>query len=155
MCAVLSRPGGSSASTDRVKLLHDAFWLYADAAGQSWKIKIGLVPATGGAGITPPDLIRIDLTAADAEALAAVLTAAAEQSRGGGLRVGARSLIDTSDASGWLHVSPSTIRGWLSRGGPKGNPFPPPDRRYHGRSYWKRATIEAWRVRQEQSRRGS
>jgi len=155
VCAVLSRPGGSSASTDRVKLLHDAFWLYADAAGQSWKIKIGLVPATGGAGITPPDLIRIDLTGADAEALAAVLAAAAEQSRGGGLRVGARSLIDTSDASGWLHVSPSTIRGWLSRGGPKGNPFPPPDRRYHGRSYWKRATIEAWRVRQEQSHRGS
>ena len=154
MCAVLSRPGGSSASTDRVKLLHDAFWLYADAAGQSWKIKIGL--ATSGTGAATSNHIRIDLTPADAEALAAVLVAAAEQSRGGGgLRVGARSLIDTSDVAGWLHVRPSTIRGWLSRGGPKGNPFPPPDRRYHGRSYWKRATIEAWRVRQEQSRRGS
>jgi len=154
VCAVLSRPGGSSANRDRVKLLHDAFWLYADAAGQSWKIKIGL--ATSGTGAATSNHIRIDLTPADAEALAAVLVAAAEQSRGGGgLRVGARSLIDTSDVAGWLHVRPSTIRGWLSRGGPKGNPFPPPDRRYHGRSYWKRATIEAWRVRQEQTRRGS
>jgi len=51
------------------------------------------------------------------------------------------------------HVRPSTIRGWLSRGAPKGNPFPPPDRRYRGRSYWRRATIEAWRGRQEQARR--
>jgi hypothetical protein len=151
---VLSRPGGSSASTDRVKLLHDAFWLYADAAGQSWKIKIDLAPAPSGGGAAAPSLIRIDLTAADADALAAVLVAAAEQSRGGGgLRVGARSLIDTSDVAGWLHVRPSTIRGWLSRGGPKGNPFPPPDRRYRGRSYWRRATIEAWRTRQEQPRR--
>jgi hypothetical protein len=136
-----------------VKLLHDAFWLYADAAGQSWKIKIGRGPATSGAG-TAPDLIRIDLTAADAEMLAAALAAAAEQRRDGGLRLGASSLIDTSDVSGWLYVRPSTIRGWLSRGGPKGNPFPPPDRRYHGRIYWKRATIEAWQARQEQARRG-
>ena len=150
---MLSRPGGSSASTDRVKLLHDAFWLYADAAGQSWKIKIDLAPAPSGGGAAAPNLIRIHLTAADADALAAVLVAAAEQSRGGGLRVGARSLIDTSDVAGWLHVRPSTIRGWLSRGGPKGNPFPPPDRRYRGRSYWRRATIEAWRARQEQARR--
>jgi len=133
-----------------VKLLYDAFWLYANAAGQSWKIKIDL--ATSGAGTATPNHIRIDLTPADAEALTALLVAAAEQSRGGGLRVGARSLIDTSDASGWLHVRPSTIRGWLSRGGPKGNPFPPPDRRYHGRSYWKRATIEAWRARGQPGR---
>jgi hypothetical protein len=141
-------------SKDRVKLLHDAFWLYADAAGQAWKIKIGLARATSGAGTATPNLIRIDLTPADAEALAAVLTAAAEQRRGGGLRVGARSLIDTSDVAGWLHVRPSTIRSWLTRGGPKGNPFPPPDRRYHGRTYWERATVEAWQARQGQPGRG-
>ena len=76
-----------------MKLLHDAFWLYADAAGQSWKIKIDLAPAPSGGGAAAPSLIRIDLTATDADALAAVLVAAAEQSRGGGLRVGARSLI--------------------------------------------------------------
>lgn len=92
------------------------------------------------------------MTEADAETLAAALLAAAEHHRGGGLRTGARALIDTGDAAEWLHVRPGTIRGWLSRQTPKANPFPRPDRRYHGRIYWRKATIEAWLARQRQPR---
>jgi hypothetical protein len=125
-----------------VKLLRDAFWRYADTAGLRWRAHITpIAPATGSAPVT----IRIDLTDTDAETLAGVLTAAAERHRGGGgLRAGARNLLDTSDVAHELHISQGTIRSWLSRGGPKGNPFPRPDTRYHGRSYWKRGTIESW-----------
>jgi len=93
------------------------------------------------------------MTEADAQALAAVLAAATDHRRGGGLRTGARGLIDTSDVAEWLHVRPGTIRGWLSRKTPKSNPFPQPDRRYHGRIYWRKATIETWLTRQRQPRR--
>jgi hypothetical protein len=149
VCVVPGRSGGSPAGGDRVKLLREAFWRYGSAAGQRWRIHITpIAQASGGAAVATAPTIRIELTDEDAGALAAALAAATEHSRGGGLRMGGRSLLDTSDVAGGLHVSPSTIRSWLSRGGPKGNPFPPPDRRYHGRSYWKRATIEAWLARQ-------
>jgi predicted DNA-binding transcriptional regulator AlpA len=129
-----------------VKLLRDAFWLYSGAAGHRWRFQITPIARAPGA---PAATIRVELTDDDAEALAAALAAAAEHRRGGGgVRAGGRSLLDTRDVALGLHVSPSTIRSWLSRGGPKGNPFPAPDRRYHGRSYWKRSTIEAWLARQ-------
>jgi hypothetical protein len=135
-----------------VKLLRDAFWQYADAAKQRWKIDIGPNPAASRRGPAPARVIRIDLTEADAETLAAALVAATEHHRGGGLRIGTRGLIDTGDAAEWLHVRPGTIRGWLSRQTPKANPFPQPDRRYHGRIYWRRPTIEAWLARQPRAR---
>jgi hypothetical protein len=135
-----------------VKLLRDAFWQYADAAKQPWKISIGLNRVASRAGAAPARVIRIDMTEADAGALAAVLAAATEHHRGGGLRTGGRGLIDTGDVAEWLHVRPGTIRGWLSRQTPKDNPFPRPDRRYHGRIYWKKATIEAWLARQRPHR---
>lgn len=143
--------GGSSARTDHVKLLRAAFWQYADAAKQPWKISISRNPVSRAVP-APARVIRIDLTETDAEALAAVLAAATEHHRGGGLRTGARGLIDTSDVAEWLHVRPGTIRGWLSRQTPKVNPFPPPDRRYHGRIYWRPDTIETWLARQKQAR---
>ena len=149
MCVVPGRSGGSSAGADRVKLLRDAFWLYSGAAGRIWRIHITPIarPAGSPAAAASPT-IRIELTDEDADGLATALAAAAERGRGGGPGVGGRSLLDTSDVAGRLHISQSTIRSWLSRGAPKGNPFPPPDRRYHGRSYWKRATIGAWLARQ-------
>lgn len=142
------RPGDSSADRDRVKLLRDAFWLYSGAAGHRWRFQLTPIARAAGGPAATAATIRIELTDEDAEALAAALATAAEQSRGGGLRAGGRSLLDTRDVAAGLHISPSTIRSWLSRGGPKSNPFPAPDRRYHGRSYWKRSTIEAWLARQ-------
>lgn len=139
-----------------MRLLRDAFWRYRDATGQSWMINVLPIQQAATRAVTAtPRTIRIELTDDDAEALAAVLDVATDHSRGGGLRVGGRGLSDTSDVAARLCVRPSTVRGWLSRGGPKGNPFPAPDRRYHGRSYWKKASVDEWMRRQEQLQKQS
>ena len=136
---------GGGATSACINHLRDAFWRYADAAGHRWKIKIGSPSQhADGPDVSHPEVIQIELVVDDAERLADVLTAAAAQVRGGGLRSRPGTLIGTADVAAQLHVQPATIRGWLARHGPKGNPFPAPNERYHGWSYWKQSAIDAW-----------
>jgi hypothetical protein len=56
--------------------------------------------------------------------------------------------VDAAGAAALANVEPSTIRGWLSRGGPKRNPFPAPMSILY-RTYWPRSTIETWRAAEQ------
>lgn len=65
------------------------------------------------------------------------------------------SLIDkawmtTGEVAEELNVTDSTIRGWLARGGPKDNPFPPPVSYNTRPYYWHPATIRAWQKHRRQ-----
>lgn len=53
--------------------------------------------------------------------------------------------VDIAGASVLTGQRPNTISGWLSRKGPKRNPFPRPYRLLY-RLYWRRSAIEAWLV---------
>ena len=55
--------------------------------------------------------------------------------------------VDIAGAAALTGVPPKTITGWLARGGPLRNPFPPADRIMY-RLYWPRAEIESWRARE-------
>lgn len=44
--------------------------------------------------------------------------------------------------------SPASIRSYVARKHPRGNPFPPAERRLDGRTaLWRRSTVEAWMSR--------
>lgn len=51
---------------------------------------------------------------------------------------------DIAGASALSGVPARTITGWLSRGGPKRNPFPRPDRILY-RLYWSSNAVREWR----------
>lgn len=144
-------PTGGSPLEGCIKHRRDAFWRYTDAAGQRWNVKI--TPRTQQADsrhvVSAPG-VRIELAVDDAESLAEILVAAAEQVKGGGPL--APGSLDTIDVAGRIGVQPATIRGWLARGGPKGNPFPRPDQRVHRRAYWRKATIDAWLSNRDRQR---
>jgi len=56
--------------------------------------------------------------------------------------------VDIAGASVLARVQPRTITGWLSRGGPRRNPFPAPAR-YLYRLYWPEQAIRAWRATED------
>ena len=56
--------------------------------------------------------------------------------------------VDIAGASALTGVPPKTITGWLTRGGPKSNPFPTP-RRHLYRLHWPSTEITSWRTRNE------
>ena len=58
--------------------------------------------------------------------------------------------VDIAGVAALTGVPPKTITGWLVRGGPLRNPFPPADRIMY-RLYWPRAEIESWRAREVSS----
>ena len=51
--------------------------------------------------------------------------------------------VDIAGASVLTGHRPKTITGWLTRKGPKRNPFPTPYRLLY-RLYWRRSAIDAW-----------
>ncbi|MFG2003941.1 hypothetical protein ACGFNU_32770 [Spirillospora sp. NPDC048911] len=53
--------------------------------------------------------------------------------------------VDAAGAAALADVEPTTVRSWLTRGRPKGNPFPAPIRILY-RTYWPRSQIEAWKA---------
>jgi hypothetical protein len=120
---------------------------YAAATGWPWKVSIRAVEQPGLAtAAADPAVARIELSRDDARALADLLLDAAEPD-GTGPRGPIGTWIGTAEAAKSLDVAPSTIRGWITRRGPKANPFPLPDLLYHGRSYWQKKTIDKWRAR--------
>jgi len=54
--------------------------------------------------------------------------------------------VDIAGASALTGIPPKTITSWLTRGGPKRNPFPVP-RRHLYRLHWTRAEITSWQAR--------
>ncbi len=83
-----------------------------------WDVKITPLP-----GRARHAAVRLDLTADDAAMLARVLD---EAQLAPGLD---GPWLSTAEAAQQLHVTQSTIRGWLASGKPKGHPFPAPDER--------------------------
>jgi hypothetical protein len=51
--------------------------------------------------------------------------------------------VDISGASAIAFAQPNTITAWITRGGPKRNPFPQPER-FLGRLYWPLSVLSAW-----------
>jgi len=142
---VESAAGGRPAPAGPAQELRAAFAQYADFAGLPWKPKIRALPA-GSAGALADAAARVDLTAADARVLAGLLRDAAGQGPGPGGP--AESWIGSDDVAARIGVEASTIRGWVARGGPKAHPFPPPQRRYRGRNFWQKASVDQWQAEQ-------
>ena len=55
--------------------------------------------------------------------------------------------VDIAGAAMLARAAPRTISGWLARGGPARNPFPPPSRFLY-RLYWPKTAIDAWSRRE-------
>lgn len=60
-------------------------------------------------------------------------------------------LLNADQVAALANVSKPTLRGYLSRGHPSGNPFPAHDDRDHvtGVKLWRTSTIEAWMARRQ------
>lgn len=54
--------------------------------------------------------------------------------------------VDIAGASAITGVPPRTITSWLTRGGPRYNPFPAP-RRHLYRLHWPRTEITSWQAK--------
>lgn len=54
--------------------------------------------------------------------------------------------VDIAGAAAFTGVPPKTITSWLTRGGPRSNPFPSPHRHLY-RLLWPRREIVSWLVR--------
>lgn len=125
--------------------LRAAFDNHAIATGWPWAVDVRQpVPPAAGFHGGDPVTVQIDLSAEDARTLADLLLDAA--GRADGPHSG--DWISTARVAKMLDVTQSTIRGWVTRNGPKDNPFPQPDRSDSGRNFWDRATISKWRARQ-------
>jgi hypothetical protein len=146
VCAVSSPSDGRSLPAPADEL-RTAFGQYASATGWRWKVRIRALPQQDPGGHSAaPAVVRIDLSRADARVLADLLLDAAdpaERPRGP-----IETWIGTGEAARRIGVEAGTIRGWVSRSGPRSHPFPPPDVRYGGRSYWQKKTVDAWQTEQ-------
>jgi hypothetical protein len=91
---------------------------------------------------------QIDLSREDARTLGDLLLDATDPP-GRRPRGPIGTWIGTADAARLANVTASTIRSWITRDGPSSNPFPHPDQRYAGRSYWQKKTVDRWRARQK------
>jgi hypothetical protein len=94
--------------------------------------------------------VRVDLTRADAEALAEVLYGAAALAAGPGRRGPNWSWIGSGEAAELVNVEPSTIRAWTARRGPRRHPFPRPGVQLPGRNLWRRKAVEKWKAEQDE-----
>ena len=142
-------PDGRSLPAALADDLRTAFGRYASATGWRWRVRIrALPPQDPDALNAAPAVVRIDLSREDARVLADLLLDAADPGERPGPRGPIETWIGTSEAARRLGVEAGTIRGWVSRHGPKTHPFPPPEVRYGGRSYWQKKTIDKWKAEQ-------
>jgi predicted DNA-binding transcriptional regulator AlpA len=119
--------------------LREAFDRHGESAGRRWKAKVSAMLSPDG---TTLQKIRVELTCGDASALAALIRAGTGPP--GGVT---DTYLDTAAVARRIHVSQSTIRSWLTRHGPKQNPFPRPEQLL-GRNRWPKAAIDAWNAKQ-------
>lgn len=100
---------------------------------------------TSGTEQRAPVRTVLKLTAEDAAVLAALIHADTDRHKAAQDR-----WLGTAEIAEELGVKQSTIRGWVSRGLPRENPFPHPDRKNFNRSRWRKSVIDAWHARQDQ-----
>jgi hypothetical protein len=126
-------------------LLRGAFQAWPATAGWQWQALVYPVPPNARARCDgEPTVVRVDLTAPDALALAALIDHASQNlSPAPGAPFS--PWLGVAEAAAFADVQPATLRGWLARGGPKKHPFPQPDWRIRGRSYWLERTLRAWK----------
>lgn len=92
-------------------------------------------------------LVRLELSAGDSHALAAIISAAGQETQDRQAVPGASgNLLGTEAVARLTGYTASTIRSWLARGLPQANPFPQP-RQDLGRNHWQLADIQAWQAR--------
>jgi hypothetical protein len=124
-----------------------AFRQHGDSTGRKWSAKVRHRVPAGDAGSHAEILsVRVDLTSADADALADVLHGAAELAAGPGRRGPNWAWIGSDQAAQLVGVEPSTIRSWTGGRGPRRHPFPRPGVRMPGRNLWRRKTVEKWKA---------
>lgn len=143
--------------------LKSALSYYAEMTGWRWNYRIVHIAGrharaddTSEGASKPTPTIRLDLTPSDALALATVLNAAADPGQGREpVNRPVPILPEIDDDDEWLTtravaekigVAQTTITSWLSRGGPKGCPFPQ-GTQVHYRNYWQASVIDHWRER--------
>lgn len=92
-------------------------------------------------------LVRLELSADDSHALAAIISAAARDAQDHQAVLGTSgNMLGTEAVARLTGYTASTIRSWLARGLPPANPFPQP-RQDLGRNHWQLADIQAWQAR--------
>lgn len=136
----------SDAGTRAARELSDAIRQYGGKVKKRWKANVEA--RTDNSPLGSSDRVRVDLGYEEALALAALIRDAAtppEQE----IRGPIGSWLTAPDAALVLGVTPGTIRGWLTRHGPRANPFPEPGLQHRGRNYWTRSTIDEWKTRQD------
>jgi hypothetical protein len=130
--------------------LRDAFRQHGASTGRAWAARVRWRPPAGDEDRAADALcVRVDLTSADADALAEVLHGAAELAAGPGRRGPNWTWIGSDQAAQIVGVEPSTIRAWTGRRGPLRHPFPRPGVRMPGRNLWRRKTVEKWKAEQD------
>lgn len=138
---------GGSTPPSAADRLRAAFGNHAIATGWRWSVSINTpAPNASAPPGRRPAAARIDLTAEDAGALAELLLDAvghADSQTSG-------DWIGTARVAKMLDVTQGTIRGWVTRNGPKDNPFPQPDHTDSGRNFWHKRTVSKWRARRRQ-----
>lgn len=148
--AVEPLPSAGRSRRDITRELRKAFVGYGESVKWRWKIQIYTLSADKtGLPAAVDRVVRVDLTRDDSHVLADILNAATESGEGGVPRGPIGTWMGTEDVATRIGVVPSTIRGWVTRHGPKGHPFPAPDERYRGRNYWKKATVDGWKARED------
>jgi hypothetical protein len=128
--------------------LRAAFGQHAVTTGWPWAARVRQIAPPPGGAVRRSPAIQVDLSSDDADALADLLLDAAESAASPDLPDPGRDWIGTARAAKMLDVAQSTIRGWVTRQGPKDNPFPQPERTDSGRNFWHKRTIRKWRARQ-------
>jgi predicted DNA-binding transcriptional regulator AlpA len=136
---------GEPKESPRGAKLRAAFGQYAAATRRPWTAAVRELPAPPGSlPGRSARILTVELCAQDTETLAELLIDAAERAE----RKNGGDLISTSRAADMLGVDQATIRGWINRRGPKGNPFPDPDLTDSRRNFWRKASIRRWQTRQ-------
>jgi predicted DNA-binding transcriptional regulator AlpA len=121
--------------------LQDALRRHAEVCEHKWRAQV----QTDLESRRSARRITVKLTLEDATALAGLIRDAADRHA-----AAQDHWIGTTEVAKQINNAPSTIRAWLARGQPDGNPFPTP-RKILGRSRWRMSEIAAWRARQQET----
>jgi predicted DNA-binding transcriptional regulator AlpA len=123
--------------------LRDALRRHAEVCDHKWRAQVQPDPDSPESRRSARR-ITVRLTLEDAAALAGLIRDAADRHTAAQDRT-----IGTAEVAKQINNAPSTIRAWLARGQPEGNPFPTP-RKILGRSRWRMSEIAAWLARQKE-----
>jgi predicted DNA-binding transcriptional regulator AlpA len=136
--AVAPRRPSDDDHRDSTEILQAAFDRSLKVIKWRWRVKITRQSPAATVNVRYVQTVRVEMTADDAVMLARLLEGATLVPGLG------PPWMSTGEVARQLHVAQSTIRSWLANGSPKDHPFPQPDERGRGRTFWLKATIDAW-----------